>query len=138
MLRTQRRGAKRRHGCGCEGLMRQRRGTRLTSTIPPPHKLKPKPREAPSPFLEIEMMLRVSPSPAAASANLPAAAGSVARAFVTVATPRPFRTTCRAAAKGKELLSGVVFQLFEELRVSCPLCHRSLPVAHAAQVHRRV
>jgi ferritin heavy chain len=83
-------------------------------------------------------MLRVSPSPAAASANLPAAAGSVARAFVTVATPRPFRTTCRAAAKGKELLSGVVFQLFEELRVSCPLCHRSLPVAHAAQVHRRV
>jgi hypothetical protein len=76
----------------------------------------PKPREAPSPFLEIEMMLRVPSSPAAASANQPAAAGSAARASVRVAAPRPFGTKCMAAAKGKEVLSGVVFQPFKELK----------------------
>jgi ferritin heavy chain len=62
------------------------------------------------------MMLRVPPSPAAASANQPAAAGSAARASVRVAAPRPFGTKCMAAAKGKEVLSGVVFQPFEELK----------------------
>jgi ferritin heavy chain len=62
------------------------------------------------------MMLRVPPSPAAASANQPDAAGSAARASVRVAAPRPFGTKCMAAAKGKEVLSGVVFQPFEELK----------------------
>jgi hypothetical protein len=33
-----------------------------------------------------------------------------------MAAPHPFGTTCRAAAKGKEVLSGVVFQPFEELK----------------------
>jgi ferritin heavy chain len=62
------------------------------------------------------MMLRVSPSRAAASANQPAAASFAARTSVTMAAPHPFGTTCRAAAKGKEVLSGVAFQPFEELK----------------------
>jgi hypothetical protein len=33
-----------------------------------------------------------------------------------MAAPRPFGTTCRAAAKGKEVLSGVVFLPLEELK----------------------
>jgi ferritin heavy chain len=65
-------------------------------------------------------MLRVSPSPAAAAANQLAGAG---------ATPAPVRVAaarggvspsaaaaCRAAGKGKEVLSGVVFQPFEEIK----------------------
>jgi hypothetical protein len=59
------------------------------------------------------MMLRVPPSPAAAapSAKQPAPAASVAPASVRVAG-----AACRAAAKGKEVLSGVIFQPFEELK----------------------
>ncbi|KAK3135947.1 hypothetical protein QOZ80_5BG0425670 [Eleusine coracana subsp. coracana] len=55
------------------------------------------------------MMLRVPPSPAAAAAA-PANQVAAASASVRVAA-------CRAAAKGKEVvLSGVVFQPFEELK----------------------
>jgi ferritin heavy chain len=54
------------------------------------------------------MMLRVSPSPAASANQRPAAAAAFP-ASVRVAA-------CRAAAKGKEVLSGVVFQPFEELK----------------------
>ncbi|KAL6597521.1 hypothetical protein ACP70R_046961 [Stipagrostis hirtigluma subsp. patula] len=66
------------------------------------------------------MMLRVSPSPAAAAAtaNHLAAPGAVPTS-VRVAAPRglaPTATACRAAAKGKEVLSGVVFQPFEEIK----------------------
>jgi ferritin heavy chain len=55
------------------------------------------------------MMLRVPPSPAASANQRPAAAAAAFPASVRVAA-------CRAAAKGKEVLSGVVFQPFEELK----------------------
>ncbi|KAL6630675.1 hypothetical protein ACP70R_028526 [Stipagrostis hirtigluma subsp. patula] len=63
------------------------------------------------------MMLRVSPSPAAAAAAAAAnqlAAPGLHPSSVRVAAPRG--TACRAAAKGKEVLSGVVFQPFEEIK----------------------
>jgi ferritin heavy chain len=53
------------------------------------------------------MMLRVPPSPVASANQRPAA--SAFPASVRVAA-------CRAAPKGKEVLSGVVFQPFEELK----------------------
>uniref|UniRef100_K3ZJZ0 Ferritin n=1 Tax=Setaria italica TaxID=4555 RepID=K3ZJZ0_SETIT len=66
------------------------------------------------------MMLRVSPSPAAAAAAAShPSAPAAAPASVRVAAPRvspPFGTACRAAGKGKEVLSGVVFQPFEEIK----------------------
>ncbi|KAL6642047.1 hypothetical protein ACP70R_020228 [Stipagrostis hirtigluma subsp. patula] len=66
------------------------------------------------------MMLRVSPSPAAAAAaaNQLAAPG-LHPASARVAAPRglaPAGTACRAAGQGKEVLSGVVFQPFEEIK----------------------
>ncbi|KAK3119544.1 hypothetical protein QOZ80_9AG0672040 [Eleusine coracana subsp. coracana] len=63
------------------------------------------------------MMLRVSPAPAAAAAanQLASGAASATPASVRVAAPRA-APACRAAAKGKEVLSGVVFQPFEELK----------------------
>ena len=66
-------------------------------------------------------MLRVSPSPAAvAAANQLSAAGATP-APVRVAAPRggvspSAAAACRAAGKGKEVLSGVVFQPFEEIK----------------------
>jgi ferritin heavy chain len=65
------------------------------------------------------MMLRVSPSPAAAashpSVRVPPPAPRVSL------SPSLGRTVCRpaaaaAAGKGKEVLSGVVFQPFEEIK----------------------
>jgi len=66
------------------------------------------------------MMLRVSPSPAAAAANQLCGAAATP-APVRVAAPRggvspPAGAACRAAGKGKEVLSGVVFQPFEEIK----------------------
>ncbi|TVU27518.1 hypothetical protein EJB05_30135 [Eragrostis curvula] len=76
------------------------------------------------------MMLRVSPSPsaAAAAANQLAGAASATPAPVRVAAPRASPaagTACRAAAKGKEVLSGVVFQPFEELKGELSLVPQS-------------
>jgi len=68
------------------------------------------------------MMLRVSPSPAAAVAVANQLAGAGATpAPVRVAAPRggvppSAGAACRAAGKGKEVLSGVVFQPFEEIK----------------------
>ncbi|TVU27464.1 hypothetical protein EJB05_30075 [Eragrostis curvula] len=70
------------------------------------------------------MMLRVSPSPSAA-ANQLAGAASATPASVRVAAPRASPTACRAAAKGKEVLSGVVFQPFEELKGELSLVPQS-------------
>ena len=69
-------------------------------------------------------MLRVSPSPAAAAAAAAATANHVSRPAVTPASvrvPAPrvspsAAAACRAAGKGKEVLSGVVFQPFEEIK----------------------
>ncbi|KAF8691681.1 hypothetical protein HU200_040066 [Digitaria exilis] len=66
-------------------------------------------------------MLRVSPPPAAAaaSANQLAAASAAPASMRVVAAPRvspASGTACRAASKGKEVLSGVVFQPFEEIK----------------------
>ncbi|CAD6255244.1 unnamed protein product [Miscanthus lutarioriparius] len=65
------------------------------------------------------MMLRVSPSPAAAAAQLSGA--GITPATVRVSAPRggvspSAAAACRAAGKGKEVLSGVVFQPFEEIK----------------------
>jgi len=68
------------------------------------------------------MMLRVSPSPAAAAASkLSGAATTPAPVPVRVAAPRggvspSAAAACWAAGKGKEVLSGVVFQPFEEIK----------------------
>ncbi|TVU27432.1 hypothetical protein EJB05_30042 [Eragrostis curvula] len=76
------------------------------------------------------MMLRVSPSPAAAAAaaNQVAGIASATPASVRVAAPRASPaagTASRAAAKGKEVLSGVVFQPFEELKGELSLVPQS-------------
>ncbi|WVZ54955.1 hypothetical protein U9M48_005680 [Paspalum notatum var. saurae] len=67
------------------------------------------------------MMLRVSPSSPAAASHPPAALAAPASVRVAMAVPVPTRgtgTACRAAGKGKQevVLSGVVFQPFEELK----------------------
>ncbi|XP_062204017.1 ferritin-1, chloroplastic [Phragmites australis] len=71
------------------------------------------------------MMLRVSPSPAAAQL----AGAGLAPASVRVAlAPRGLRsagTACGAAGKGKEVLSGVVFQPFEEIKGELSLVPQS-------------
>ncbi|XP_066336533.1 ferritin-1, chloroplastic-like [Miscanthus floridulus] len=73
------------------------------------------------------MMLRVSPSPAAAVAVANQLAGAGATpAPVRVAAPRggvppSAGAACRAAGKGKEVLSGVVFQPFEEIKAELAL-----------------
>ena len=65
-------------------------------------------------------MLRVSPSPAAAAAANHASRPAVTPASsVRVPAPRvspSAAAACRAAGKGKEVLSGVVFQPFEEIK----------------------
>ncbi|RLN30280.1 hypothetical protein C2845_PM05G32750 [Panicum miliaceum] len=65
-------------------------------------------------------MLRVSPSPAAAAAAANHVSGPAANP-VCVRVPAPrvspsAAAACRAAGKGKEVLSGVVFQPFEEIK----------------------
>ncbi|PUZ43386.1 hypothetical protein GQ55_8G004700 [Panicum hallii var. hallii] len=59
-------------------------------------------------------MLRVSPSPAAAANHVSGPAANPAS--VRVPAPRVSPSACRAAGKGKEVLSGVVFQPFEEIK----------------------
>ena len=59
-------------------------------------------------------MLRVSPS-AAAAANQLSGAG-ITPATVRVSAPRGGVSPSAAAGKGKEVLSGVVFQPFEEIK----------------------
>jgi len=65
-------------------------------------------------------MLRVSPSPAAAAAANHASRPAVTPASsVRVPAPRvspSAAAACRAAGKGKEVLTGVVFQPFEEIK----------------------
>ena len=68
-------------------------------------------------------MLRVSPSPAAAAAGNQFAGAAVAPAPVPVRVAAPrggvspsAAAACRASGKGKEVLSGVVFQPFEEIK----------------------
>jgi ferritin heavy chain len=65
------------------------------------------------------MMLRVSPSPAAAASHPSVRVPPPAPAPRVSLSPSFGRTVCRpaaAAGKGKEVLSGVVFQPFEEIK----------------------
>jgi hypothetical protein len=64
-------------------------------------------------------MLRVSPSPAAAATANHVSRPAVTPASVRVPAPRvspSAAAACRAAGKGKEVLTGVVFQPFEEIK----------------------
>ncbi|CAL4939567.1 unnamed protein product [Urochloa decumbens] len=83
------------------------------------------------------MMLRVSPSPAAAAAAASHPSAAVATpASVRVAAPRASPASgaaCRAAGKGKEVLSGVVFQPFEEIKGELSLVPQSSDKSLARQ-----
>jgi ferritin heavy chain len=76
------------------------------------------------------MMLRVSPSPAAAVPTQLSGAPATPAPVVRVAAPRGVASpaagaACRAAGKGKEVLSGVVFQPFEEIKGELALVPQS-------------
>ncbi|CAN6300811.1 unnamed protein product [Urochloa humidicola] len=81
------------------------------------------------------MMLRVSPSPAAAASH-PAAAVATPASVRVAAAPRASPSAgaaCRAAGKGKEVLSGVVFQPFEEIKGELALVPQSSDKSLARQ-----
>lgn len=72
------------------------------------------------------MMLRVSASPAAAVANhLYGGAAAPAPARVTAQRSGVSLSAAAAAGKGKEVLSGVVFQPFEEIKGELALVPQS-------------
>ncbi|CAL4914535.1 unnamed protein product [Urochloa decumbens] len=82
------------------------------------------------------MMLRVSPSPAAAAAASHPSAAVATPASVRVAAPRASPASgavCRAAGKGKEVLSGVIFQPFEEIKGELSLVPQSSDKSLARQ-----
>jgi ferritin heavy chain len=81
-------------------------------------------------------MLRVSPSPAAAANHVSGPAANPAS--VRVPAPRVSPSACRAAGKGKEVLSGVVFQPFEEIKGELSLARQKFVDECEAAINEQI